>query len=69
MDTFGKRLIGSIRAVGLNQTEFARACGVDYQSMSKFIHDSKVPSHQNLTKMVRYLPGIDLRWLLLGKDR
>lgn len=69
MKTFGRRLKASIRACGMTQTEFARACGVDYQSMSKFVHDKKVPSHPNLCKMVRYLPGIDLRWLLLGRDR
>ena len=69
MDTFGKRLKGSFLACGLTQTEFARTTGIDYQSMSKFVNDRKIPSHHNLCRIIRYLPGIDYRWLLLGKDR
>lgn len=53
----------------MTQTEFARLTGLDYQSMSKFINNKKVPNHPNLCRMIRFLPGIDYRWLLLGKDR
>lgn len=71
MDTFGQRLKSLRTSRRLTQKQVAEAIGTDEKTITKYEHDSRIPSHQstgtiNLRKLAE-LFGVYPEWLLTGK--
>lgn len=63
MTEFGYRLIRTLEAKHMSQSELARATDISIMSISRYINTSREPSAEVLRKICRYL-GVSSDYLL-----
>jgi len=64
--TFGERLIIAMSVTGITSMDLAKATGMEQSAISHMRSDNRSPSFETLSKVLKAMPNIDARWLILG---
>jgi len=67
MKTLGQRLLYSIKKSGLTQKHVANVLNIPETTLSGIVNDRADPGCYKIKQVADYL-GVDLHWLLTGKD-
>ena len=67
MDTLKERIKGIAEQRGLSIRAFEEACGLGRGNISNMSPDGTLGTDK-LTKIIDAFPGVDIYWLLTGKD-
>lgn len=64
--TFGDRFAVELRRREITVAEFSRRIGVDRWTIADWIEGLNAPRLENLQKVIRALPWVDVEWLICG---
>lgn len=63
---FHERLKVALQVTGTRPGQLAELTGIDKTNVSHLLSGQREPSLKTLAKLLRALPGIDARWLVIG---
>jgi transcriptional regulator with XRE-family HTH domain len=66
MSTFEERLLMAMEAHEMTQTEFATRSGCSLTEIGHWVRGRRQPGVTNLARLIRALPGVNVRWLIAG---
>lgn len=69
MGTFCERLRMAMRVAAVTNGDMAKRTGLSPDNVSHFVRGERLPTINNLAKLLRALPGVDARWLVTGDAR
>lgn len=65
--TFGQRLKTELQDRQLSQARLACEMGISYDLLNCYANGRRIPSYRSILKIMEYLPGVDVTWLVTGQ--
>jgi transcriptional regulator with XRE-family HTH domain len=63
---FHERLKTTLQVTGTRPGKLAELTGIDKTNVSHLLSGQREPSFETLAKLLKALPGVDARWLVIG---